>query len=542
MIPTSLNNPITPNMTLAELLRALPELSRFLDDLKRLAQQAAGLEVDPSSGLEINTTNGTQIIRANPDNFNNSTVAYVNTQDTTNYPVFANEKVKSFTIDGTNGLTSIVTASNDTIGILAATPTINGIVTTTTQSFAGYKIFGTGIEVNDYSGSYDNYFTHAVFKKAGATYTAGKIRTNYHNSSSLGTFEIQVPDVQQSLYDAAWIGRLNFGKWSSGTLTNEVRLESANNLYLTAFDYANSNLGASFLKIIGTTTGTSFSFQHYAYNQSPTEIATIDYIGDFACIGSVTCQAYFVKTSETLYRGGSGTDSIGNVFVNGIVTTIGSGTVGNGTVTSVALSMPSIFTVSGSPVTTSGTLTASLATQSANTVFAGPASGSAASPTFRSLVAADMPLATTSAFGAVKPDGTTITISGGVISAASGGGTVTSVGLSMPSIFSVSYSPVTTTGVLTAYLVQQNANYFFAGPVSGGAASPGFRAINYADLPLSSDTHVGAVKPDGSTTSVSNGAMSTVGYSGTFTTSAGTLTFFKGLLQNATGSGWSSSS
>lgn len=62
-----------------------------------------------------------------------------------------------------------------------------------------------------------------------------------------------------------------------------------------------------------------------------------------------------------------------------------------GTVTSVALTLPNIFSVSGSPITSSGTLTATLATQSANTVFAGPTTGSPATPTFRSLVAADIP-------------------------------------------------------------------------------------------------------------------------------------------------------
>jgi len=66
-------------------------------------------------------------------------------------------------------------------------------------------------------------------------------------------------------------------------------------------------------------------------------------------------------------------------------------TAGSGSVTSVGLSMPGIFSVSGSPVTTSGTLTASLNTQTANQVFAGPATGAAAAPTFRSLVAADIP-------------------------------------------------------------------------------------------------------------------------------------------------------
>lgn len=65
---------------------------------------------------------------------------------------------------------------------------------------------------------------------------------------------------------------------------------------------------------------------------------------------------------------------------------------GSGTVTSVGLSLPaSVFTVSGSPVTASGTLSASFSNQSANTVFAGPTSGGPATPAFRALVAADIP-------------------------------------------------------------------------------------------------------------------------------------------------------
>ena len=62
-----------------------------------------------------------------------------------------------------------------------------------------------------------------------------------------------------------------------------------------------------------------------------------------------------------------------------------------GTVTSVGLSLPDIFSVSGSPVTSSGTLTASLATQTANQILAGPTTGSAAAPAFRALVAGDLP-------------------------------------------------------------------------------------------------------------------------------------------------------
>jgi hypothetical protein len=60
---------------------------------------------------------------------------------------------------------------------------------------------------------------------------------------------------------------------------------------------------------------------------------------------------------------------------------------------------------------------------------------------------------------------------------------VTSVGLALPNIFSVSGSPVTTTGSLTAALVNQDANVVLAGPVSGGAAVPSFRALVAGDIP-----------------------------------------------------------
>lgn len=68
---------------------------------------------------------------------------------------------------------------------------------------------------------------------------------------------------------------------------------------------------------------------------------------------------------------------------------------GAGTVTSVALTLPSFITVTGSPVTSSGTLAGSLANQTGNTVFAAP-NGTSGTPSFRSLVAADVPSLTAS--------------------------------------------------------------------------------------------------------------------------------------------------
>lgn len=72
------------------------------------------------------------------------------------------------------------------------------------------------------------------------------------------------------------------------------------------------------------------------------------------------------------------------------------GGAGGGGVSSVGLSLPAIFNVTGSPVTSSGTLTGDLATQTARHIFMGPDGGSPAAPTFRALVAADLPASITS--------------------------------------------------------------------------------------------------------------------------------------------------
>ena len=63
-----------------------------------------------------------------------------------------------------------------------------------------------------------------------------------------------------------------------------------------------------------------------------------------------------------------------------------------------------------------------------------------------------------------------------------GSGTVTSVGLSMPNIFSVSGSPVTGSGTLTASLISQTKNKVLASPASASGV-PVFRALVAEDIP-----------------------------------------------------------
>lgn len=213
--------------------------------------------------------------------------------------------------------------------------------------------------------------------------------------------------------------------------------------------------------------------------------------------------------------------------------------VGSGTVTSVGLVVPSFLSVSGSPVTTAGNLTVALANQSANTVFAGPSTGVAAAPAFRSLVTADFPPsgamagsytlphltidATGRITAATNGSAADVTLGGDVTGAGNANsvvalrgkalatpglsedgkllsyddatgsfvyvdplnasGTVTSVALSVPSWLSVTGSPITTSGTLAVSAATgQAANKFPATP-DGTTGAVSLRSIVSGDLP-----------------------------------------------------------
>jgi hypothetical protein len=219
----------------------------------------------------------------------------------------------------------------------------------------------------------------------------------------------------------------------------------------------------------------------------------------------------------------AGTYSLATVTINaqGIVTSIFGGSGNAGTVTLVGLSMPgTLFSVSGSPITSNGTFGVTLTTQLANTVFAAP-DGSSGVPSFRSLVVNDLPsgipnaklqfssvtisagtglsgggsvslgnsvtlsIATTGVTpGTYTFASVTVNAQGQITSATNGSpGTVTSVGLALPvSVFSISGSPVTSSGTLTGSFVAQSQNTVFAGPTSG-SGTPSFRLLSVSDIP-----------------------------------------------------------
>ena len=130
-------------------------------------------------------------------------------------------------------------------------------------------------------------------------------------------------------------------------------------------------------------------------------------------------------------------------------------------VTLADASVTPIYLESGGGGPTAGTvaLVQTLNTESKNLVFAGPASGANAQPSFRSLVTADLPGGVGSVTGVSAEDNSTVPI------------------------FGWSSIPITTSGTMTMTLITQPKNEFLAGPVSGANAQPTFRLIANGDIP-----------------------------------------------------------
>jgi len=127
-------------------------------------------------------------------------------------------------------------------------------------------------------------------------------------------------------------------------------------------------------------------------------------------------------------------------------------------------------------------------TRNANIVYAGPGSGSAAAPTFRSLVAADIPdLAaskiTSGTFGVARGGTGLNTITAG--SYLVGNGT-TAVTLKTPAQVLADIGAAASGHTHSNYLdttTTRNANIVYAGPSTGSAAAPTFRSLVAADIP-----------------------------------------------------------
>lgn len=153
---------------------------------------------------------------------------------------------------------------------------------------------------------------------------------------------------------------------------------------------ANANLANSAITIAGTSTSLGGSIsQDTITGLSTTGLIKRTGANTLAIAAAGT--DYQAPISLTTTGSSGAATFIGNVLN---IPQYAGGGGGSGTVTSVAMTGDGVIfnaTVSGSPITVSGTLVPALLTQTAATFLAGPATGAAAAPTFRAIATTDVP-------------------------------------------------------------------------------------------------------------------------------------------------------
>ena len=131
-------------------------------------------------------------------------------------------------------------------------------------------------------------------------------------------------------------------------------------------------------------------------NTTSTGVPTIAAAGtDYVAPGAATGSGLTMATTRMLGRSTASTGAIEEITVGSGLSLSGgtlSASGGSGTVTDFSAGdLSPLFTTSEANTSTTPALSFTLSNQSANQIFAGPTSGGAAAPTFRALVAADIP-------------------------------------------------------------------------------------------------------------------------------------------------------
>ncbi|SFV32080.1 beta strand repeat-containing protein [Thermoflavifilum thermophilum] len=308
----------------------------------------------------------------------------------------SNTGVLSFS-GGTTGLTpSSATAGAVTLGgVLNIANGGTGNTTGQAQSVVGTHSAGYGLSGSGYNGS-ANVTWQADTSSANSLTTKNYVRNYYSGSMGISvnnstgvisntgvlSFNSRTGNVTPASgdYNLSMLGDATISSPSNGQL---LQYNSSTGKWVNwTPNYLTANQTITFTAsgdISGSASGSTALSPTLTINNGAVTYSKIQNVTAGTLLGRYSATNGTVQ--EIILGSGLSLNSS-----TGVLTATGTG----GTVTSVGLSMPSVFTVSGSPVTTSGTISVGLASQSANLVFASP-NGTSGTPSFRALVANDLP-------------------------------------------------------------------------------------------------------------------------------------------------------
>ena len=411
----------------------------------------------------------------------------------------------SYTLPATTTTTlgGVIIPAVGTSGLTNTSGTI-GLATATTTQLGGVKVDGTSITISD------GVISATAVTPTATTLAGTTLASNVVNSSltSVGTLtNLTVTNlITGSVTGNA--GTVTNGLYSTGNYTNPDWLASLSAAKITGLAASATSDTTNAANIL---TGTISS------DRLPTATSTV--------LGAVKIDG----TSITITNG-----------VISAVAAVGAAAAGQLTGTTLAAN------VINSSLTSVGTLNNLTVVNPITGSITGSAGSVLAANVVGTIQSTSLPKASTSALGAVRVDGTSITIdTNGIISSTGGGSGSAGTGtinagaagnLGFYASSSTAISPISSLNWNSGTSTLSLTGTLSATTISGSLnASNLTGTISAARLPIATTSEVGGVKVDGTTVTITDGVISAVGGGGGGSGSVTSISAGNGLISSAGG-------